>query len=527
VHVLGLSLGTDPAAALVRDGELVAVLQEERLDRTGRRAGVIPMRAVTAVLEAAGIGIDEADVVVGTRPSDDGSVGRLLTVLPMKDKARLYALPMPSYHLAHAYAGFLASPFGSAAVLVADGAGSLVPGTDSIEKHTVFVGEDTALRRVYGTTAPADGSAAGIGRFLDFFTAELGRADDAATAALAPYGVPRPDWEPLLALDEGDAGVATADLGRTVAGWRTAAGHADVARKAQDEAAAAMLHLARHAYELTGQSRLCLAGSVARNHAVNQRIVEQGPFAPAPGDAATAIGAAYFGTYAIGGVTARRPVAGPPPGRAYSRRSAVRALESTGEAVYWREADVPEIAGLIAAGHVVGWVQGGSEPGGRGLGRRSILATPADPRLPEYLNRKVTHREEPHPYGASVLAERAGDWFESTVDSPFMLLAPRVRTRRRASIPAVTQIDGTALVQTVRAGPDPRFHRLLAELDRVTGVPIVLNAPLHGLGEPIVESPADAVRAFLGTGLDYLYLDDLLIGKQQRDGRPTGNGATP
>ena len=556
MYVLGMSLGHERAAALVRDGELVAAIEEERLDRMKHSAGgaVVPMKSVTYVLEAAGIGIDEVDVAVGNRPFDDGSAGRLLAELPIRDKNRLYGLPMPSHHLAHAYAGYLASPFDSAAVLVVDGVGSLVPGTDRIEKHTVFVGEGTALRRVYGATYPADRSSVGIGLFYSFFSAKLGFAaggypDDSTTMSLAAYGTARPEWEPLLAIDEGDIVAEMAHLECAFARWRAAFGNgwtaerpqswrdqfgADLARKAQDEAEAAMVHLARHVYELTGQRRLCLTGSVALNHGVNQRIAVEGPFEelyilPAAGDAGVAIGAAYFGYYAIGGGTTRHHLASPALGRGYGRGRVVRALESTGEMVYWREASVPEIAALIADNYVVGWVQGGSEMGTHGLGHRSILANPSHPRMRDYLNQVVTRREEFQPYAASVLVEKAGEWFEMTADSPFMLLAPRVRVDRRPVVPAITHVDGSAPVQTVRAETNPRFHQLIAELDRSTGVPIVLNTPFHGAGEPIVESPADAVRAFLDTELDYLYLGDLLIGKQHRElpkQHPRRTGAT-
>jgi carbamoyltransferase len=561
-----MSLGHDRAAALLHDGEVVAAIEEERLDRMKHSEGfsvhghfgkldrALPMKSVTYVLDAAGIGIDEVDLVVGNRPVDDGSVGRLLAELPIRDKNRLYSLPMPSHHLAHAYAGYLASPFDSAAVLVVDGVGSLVPGTDTMESHTVFVGEGTTLHRVYGAAYPADRGSVGIGPFHSFFNAKLGfvtggghpsvgdagcggYTEGGKTMCLAPYGQPRPDWEPLLAIAEGDVAAEVAHLEKAFAGWHAAAGNgwrasqpeswrdqfaADVARKAQDETAAAMLHLARYAYELTGQRRLCLTGGVALNSGANQRIAAEGPFEdlyilPPAGDAGAALGAAYYGYYAIGGGTARHHLASPALGRTYGRQQVMRALKSIGDKVHWREASVPEIAGLIAENYVVGWVQGGSELGPHALGHRSILANPAHPQVRDYLNQVVKHREEFRPYAPSVLVEKASEWFEMTIDSPFMLLAPEVKVDRRPVVPAITHVDGTARVQTVGAGTNPRFHQLIAELDRSTGVPIVLNTTFNDAGEPIVESPEDATRTFLNTELDYLYLGDLLIGKNDRE----------
>lgn len=578
MYVLGINLSHDRAAALLRDGELVAAVEEERLDRMKHSEGfivhghferldkVLPMKSITYLLDAAGIGIDDVDIVVGNRPLDDGSAGRILAELPIRDKDKVYALPAPSHHLTHAYAGYIAAPFDSAAVLVVDGVGSQLPGTDQIEKHTIFVGEGTTLRRVHGTTYPDDWREVGLGLFYSFITAKLGfvtrwghptwgdfgcggYTEGGKTMGLAPYGRPRPDWGPLLAFADGDVTADVTTMEKSFAAWHAAEGGdwhadqfeswrhlfaADVARKVQDETEEAMLHLARYAHRVTGQRRLCLTGGVALNSVANQRIAAEGPFEelfilPPAGDAGTAIGAAYYGYHVIGGGTVRRHLASAALGRRYGREEVMRALKSLGDEVHWREAGVAEVAALIAENHVVGWVQGGSEMGPRALGQRSMLANPGHPRMRDYLNEVVKHREVFRPYAPSVLAEKADEWFDMAMDSPFMLLVPEVRAEKRELVPAITHVDGTARVQSVRAETNPRYHELISELDRLTGIPIVLNTSFNDAGEPIVESPRDAVRTFLNTELDYLYLGDLLISKSDRqlpEQHPRRAGAT-
>lgn len=565
MYALGLNLSHDRAAALVKDGRLVVAIEEERLDRSKHSEGflvhghferlhkVLPMKAVTYVLDTAGIGIDDVDIVVGNRPLDDGSVQRIMAELPIKDKDKIHSLPMPSHHLAHAYAGYMASPFEDAAVLVVDGVGSVDPCGDEIEKHSIFVGEGPTVRRVYGATYPADWSKVGIGLFYSFFTAKLGfvtrwgqptfgdfgcggYTEAGKTMGLAPYGNPRPDWAQLLRFDSGDVTASVAELEAAFEAWHAAEGNGwqatqkdawraqfakDVARRAQDEVEEALLQLARFTHEITGRKRLCFTGGVALNSVANQRIAAEGPFdelyiLPPAGDAGVALGAAYYGYYAIAGGSQRQPVFSAATGRNYARDHVLRALKDRSDEVEWREADVVEVAGLIAANYVVGWVQGGSEIGPRALGQRSMLANPAHPQMRDYLNDVVKHREAFRPYAPSVLAERADEWFCMNVDSPFMLLVPEVREEKRALVPSITHVDGTARVQTVNAEVNPRYHALIAELDRLTGVPIVLNTSFNDAGEPIVENPEDAVRTFLNTELDYLYIGDLLVTKTDR-----------
>jgi carbamoyltransferase len=172
-----------------------------------------------------------------------------------------------------------------------------------------------------------------------------------------------------------------------------------------------------------------------------------------------------------------------------------------------------DTAEVLAAGQVVGWFQGRSEFGPRALGNRSILADPRNPEMKAILNSRVKHRQPFRPFAPIVLAERAGAIFEGSEPSPFMLLAKRVYPEWKDRIPAIVHVDGTARVQTVDAETNPVLYRLLKEFETLTGVPVLLNTSFNVKGEPIVETPADAMYCFLATGIDCLVLNDRLVRK--------------
>jgi len=172
-----------------------------------------------------------------------------------------------------------------------------------------------------------------------------------------------------------------------------------------------------------------------------------------------------------------------------------------------------ETAKLLAGQRVIGWFQGGSEFGPRALGNRSLLADPRKPEMKDILNKRVKHRQAFRPFAPIVLAERAREVFEGEEESPFMLIAKNVRPEWRDRIPAIVHVDGTARVQTVREQTNPMLYRLLREFEALTAIPALINTSFNVKGEPIVETPRDAVICFLTTGIDYLVLHDTLVSK--------------
>jgi carbamoyltransferase len=575
-YVLGLNLSHDRSACLVRDGEIVVGIEEERLDRIKHSEGfqvqghferlikTLPMRSVVYCLDAAGIGVDDLDLVVGNRPLGDGAVHRIARELPIRDKAKIRALPCPSHHLAHACTTYYTSPFDDAAILVVDQAGSRLFNERDIEKHSLFIGEGNEVRQIATTTYPADYTDMSLGLFYDFFTVRLnfmtrygtptfgvfdcgGYPEGGKTMGLAPYGRPRPDWGEWLHLDGFDVRVSQQGCEETWSRLLASEGGSydpgrprswehefarDVAGKVQDELERAILHLAREARRRTSKRRLCLAGGVTLNSVANQRVrTESGfddVFIPGPsGDSGACIGLALYGHHVLLGGQRRQPLRTAALGRVYPRSQIEAALVRAGDGLAWREASVDEVAALIAGHEVVGWFQGRSEMGPRALGRRSILADPRHPRMRDYLNTVVKHREPFRPYAPSVLLEHAPRWFLMDYESPFMLLVPSVREERRALVPAITHVDGTARVQTVRRDVDPAFHELIRCFHIRTGVPLVLNTSFNDAGEPIVETPEDALRTFTRTAIDHLYLDGLLVSKREPASHPEHPARTP
>ncbi len=309
-----------------------------------------------------------------------------------------------------------------------------------------------------------------------------------------------------------------------------------------------MLRMARTAHRKTGLDRLCMAGGVALNAVANGRIVREGPFRevwiqPAAGDAGGALGVAQLAWHRH----LRQPrsvtpgkdtMKGARLGPAFDDDAIERVLRDAG-ATYERIAgdDLPErVAALLADGAIVGWFDGRMEFGPRALGARSILADPRSPAMQSHMNLRIKHRESFRPFAPCVLAEHAHEWFEIG-ESPYMLVVAPVRPERRiqsastegrwgigllnvprSGIPAVTHVDHSARVQTVRAEEHPRLHALLGAFHALTGCPVLVNTSFNVRGEPIVCTPADAWRCFLGTSIDYLVLGSFLLARAEQPG---------
>jgi len=199
-------------------------------------------------------------------------------------------------------------------------------------------------------------------------------------------------------------------------------------------------------------------------------------------------------------------------------------LRNTANIAFRKEPRIVErAAGLLAEGRILGWFEGGSETGPRALGHRSILCHPGKPGMKDILNARVKHREGFRPFAPSVLRECASDYFDITCESPYMLLIAKVKEDKREVVPAITHVDGTARVQTVTREDNGRFYDLIAEFYKITGVPVILNTSFNIAGEPIVETPADALRCFMSTEMDYLVIEDYLIeasGPKELIGKP-------
>jgi carbamoyltransferase len=238
---------------------------------------------------------------------------------------------------------------------------------------------------------------------------------------------------------------------------------------------------------------------------------------PAAGDGGLAVGAAYFVWHQLLGKARSFVMDHAYWGPGYSAEEIRSAIQ--GSAVSKGGYTVAELtgtdlmqcaAGIIAEGKILGWFQGRAEWGPRALGNRSIVADPRRPEMKDILNERIKHREIFRPFAPSILAEKTGEWFEQSHPSPFMTLAYAVRPEKRDKIPAPTHVDGTGRLQTVTRGANPRYHALISEFERLTGVPVVLNTSFND-NEPIVCRPEEALDCFLRTKMDALVLGDHLI----------------
>ena len=556
--------GHDTAAALVVDGQLVAAAEEERFTRS-KHDSALPIQAITSCLSIAGMEMKDIDVVAyPDRVFRTGPMSSLATIpsrtyweLCRAGKLRARSLlhhaalraglraglPWPSrglepavsddlrtlgehfghvpplqcydHHEAHAAASFLTSGLARSAIVTVDARGNHC-------SAGVWRGENRNIRPI--RLQPWTNS-------LGFFYYDctrylgLGNSGEGKTMGLAPYGDPvafgekvsklltvgAPDWYRYQQRPATDVLGFAARNGDTDI---LAPPYPDFAAAVQDTLERALLHITSVAKAKTASNNLCLGGGVFMNCAGNGRIRSVAAGAPVyvfpnPGDAGLPVGAALLAARDAG-EPACDPLDTAYLGPAFSARQIEDALAAEPRVSYCRPADLStEVAGALASGLVAGWFQGRMEFGPRALGNRSILADPRRVDIRDKVN-ALKGREAWRPLAPVVLQSEAGKYFELQGESPFMMFAARVRPERSAEVPAVVHVDGSARPQTVRAAQNPPLFRLLEAFRDLTGVPVLLNTSFNQAGEPIVCSPADAIRTFLNTGLDLLVLGDFV-----------------
>lgn len=561
MNILGIGgYSHDSAAALVCDGRLVAAVAEERLSRVKHQGGP-PLLAAAWCLEHAGLAPGDIGHVcaymrpglrlakrlpyrLGTalrHPLYSAAYGAYECLHNARYIADMRALAGPrtrlhfmEHHPAHAASAFLVSPYDEAALLTVDYVGEF--GT-TWGGH----GRGTDLRPLFQIDYPHS-----LGVFYSALTDYLGflrASDEYKVMGLASYGEPAylDEFRRIVRVTPGEGyrldldwfachRVPGSRLGYFSRRFLERFGparkkdepitdrHRDMAASAQRVLEEACLALAERVHKATGSKTLCMAGGVALNCSMNGRLQRESPFdrifiQPAAGDDGIAVGGALQLHHRLTGAPRSFVMEHAHWGPGYGDDEIKAALERMG-VPFRRCADIAaDAAALIAEGKIVGWFQGRMEFGPRALGARSILADPTRPDMQDILNARVKHREEFRPFAPSVLAERAHEFFDGRGDSPFMLFVHNVKEAVRDRIPAVTHIDGTARVQTVARDVNPLYHRLIRRFDRLRGVPLVVNTSFNVMGEPIVNTPEDAIRCFQGTGIDALAIGAFLIEK--------------
>ncbi|MGE3528216.1 MAG: carbamoyltransferase [Methyloceanibacter sp.] len=570
-YILGINAyDHDVAACLLRDGAIAFAIAKERINRHKHSTGFY-QDVIDYCLRAEGITLDDVDLVVrNCYVLPVGELEKRLSyqdvpeILPPKERKHAIAHPLfrsrsdkvvdVSHHVAHAYSAFAVCPFEEGALMVVDGVGSyasdigepghridnLDPLARESESYYRFEGSKLEpLKKVWlepttGFLADEffnmDGLGALYSRVSSYIFADWNKCGE--VMGLAPYGRPG-QFKPLIALANGALEIPewTEAFDQPYLPddekWESQSGlphWQDLAWRVQEDTERVLIERAIWLREKTGAKNLCISGGVGLNCVANGKIVREAGYdnvwiQPAAGDDGIAIGCAYYGHLAIHNkprsFVMEHAFLGAPYSDAEVEEAASKWLVNVKRCKAPEGGIAAETAKVLAGENVVGWFQGGSEFGPRALGNRSILADPRKAAMKDLLNARVKHRQAFRPFAPIVLAERAAEVFEGDEDSPFMLLAKRVRPEWKDKIPAIVHVDGTARVQTVRREHNERLYALLREFEKLTGVPVLLNTSFNIRGEPIVETPANAMKCFLSTGIDYLAMHDLLIGKSR------------
>ena len=566
MYTLGISCYYhDSAAALLKDGKVIAAVEEERFSRT-KFDDSFPKQAIDWCLKESGISPKNLDSVafydkpilkferlldnyIAVAPN---GLYSFLSVIPKWIHKRVWVkdeilkhlkgfngtIIFPEHHVSHAAHTFFTSPFNESAILTVDGVG---------EWTTTAFGSahDTTIELTNDIRWPHS-----VGLFYSAFTYFLGfkvNEGEYKLMGLSAYG--KPKYYDLIMknlVDVKDDGSVhlnmkyfsfTYDKVMTNQNFSDLFGitprkedsnaeqiHYDIAASAQLVLEEILLRMVKHVHKKTGMKNLCLGGGVALNGVVNYRILKEGPFEnlhipPSPGDAGSAVGCAQYLYYCHNKnkrkmehnaeMIQNNVYVGP----SHSNDEIKSFLDMNKIHHKYLETDslLETTAQLIAEGNVVGWYQGKMEWGPRALGNRSILADPRNAEMKYTLNEKIKHRESFRPFAPCILEEHLSEYFDIDIPSPYMLFVAPVKKPEK--IPAVTHVDGTSRLQTVSKDTNPLYYDLIKEFYKITDVPVLINTSMNVRGEPIVNTLEQAYNMIIKTDMDYLVMGNYTIKK--------------
>lgn len=589
MNILGIScFYHDSAACLLRNGEILAAVQEERFSRK-KHDFSFPINSINWCLKECGIKAKDLDFVVfydkpfikferiletslAYAPS---GVRQFIQAMPLWLKQKIWIpelirkeldykgkILFTGHHESHAASAFYPSPFKEAAFLTLDGVGEW-------DTTSFGIGKGNDLEILYCLKFPHS-----LGLLYSAFTYFAGfkvNSGEYKLMGLAPYGEPKYIdliLDNLVDLKEDGSFKLNMKYFDYCSGLKMVNRHferlfgfparlpetkitqryMDIARSIQTVTEEIMLRIARHVHKVTGQDNLCLAGGVALNCVGNGRILREGPFKdiwvqPSSGDSGGALGAAFLVWHKY--LKNKRN----PDNNTDSQKGSflgprfsddcIEEFLKKENAVYRKLllSDIPGVVSdLIIEGKVIGWFQGRMEFGPRALGARSIIADARNIEMQSRLNLKIKYRESFRPFAPTVLEERVSDWFELNKESPYMLLVAPVKENRivksdkpmddlkgfdklkikRSQIPAVTHVDYSARIQTIKKGNHPLYYDLINEFYKKTGCPVIINTSFNVRGEPLVLSPLDAFKCFMKTDMDYLAIGSFLLDKKEQ-----------
>jgi carbamoyltransferase len=566
LYILGISCYYhNSAACIIKDGEVVAAVEEERFTRKKFDDG-FPSEAIDYCMNEAGITTKDLECVAFYDKSIlkfERLLDNYITLAPLGLKSFLNVIPkwlhkriwvkeeikkhlkyngeiiFPEHHISHAAYAFFTSPFNQSAILSVDGVGEWTT--------TAFgTGKNTSINLTNDIRWPHS-----LGLFYSAFTYFLGfrvNEGEYKLMGLASYG--KPKYYDLImnnlidVKEDGSIHLNMKYFAYTHANKMVNSKfedlfdckvrkedseiqqiHFDIGASAQLVLEEILLKMVNHVYKETKLDNLCLCGGVALNGVANGKILKEGPFKkihipPSPGDAGSAIGCAMYAYYSIfqkernisldkDSMIRNNVYIGPE----YNNEKIEEFLKLHNIPYEKLEHDhlLKKTVELISKQKVVGWYQGRMEWGPRALGNRSILGDPRSEKMKDILNEKIKHREKFRPFAPSILEEYTSEYFDIDISSPYMLLVAKVK--KPEIIPAITHIDGTGRLQTVSKKSNPLYYDLINEFFNQTGVPVLINTSMNVRGEPIVNTPEHAFSMLLKTDMDALVMGNYLIQK--------------
>lgn len=562
MYILGINYPShDTAVALIKDGAVVFSLEEERLTRE-KHSRNFPMLSIEACLKYEDININDISVITISMDIEkvvqDGTLHYVLQnyresvklidsnmkvvskFLGLENEIRnklkfKNKIEFISHPLSHMASSYYLSGFTTSALYSIDGVGEIASssiGSAIGNKISIFEDENINFPHSIGLLYAA------VTDYLGFKY----MCDEGKVMGLAPYGNPdiynhvfkdivqfkdcgkyEFNLDYLAYHKQRDVWVSEKFV--VLCGNRRKDNdiltqrHMDIAASLQEITEEVMLHTAKYLYEVTKNKNLCLAGGVALNCVANGRILRETEFEniyvqPAANDAGTSIGSALYYYYLNNPTAQKHPLNNSYLGNSYSNEYIENLLNKNKIDFEVSENTHARVANLIAKNNIIAWFNGRSEFGPRALGNRSILTAPFPAKMKDILNSRVKHREGFRPFAPSVMVEHSHEYFDEEHESPYMLFAMNVNKDKIDKVPAITHIDNTARVQTVSEQQNKDYYKLINEFKNITNVPVLLDTSFNVMGEPIVETPEDAIRCFLGTNIDYLILNAKYIIKK-------------
>ena len=555
----------DSAAALLKDGIVIAAVEEERFSRK-KFDDDFPKKAIQWCLDETKIKPYQIDsVAFYDKPvlKFERLLDNYIAVAPRGLYSFLDTIPkwlhkrlwikndikkslkgfkgdiiFPDHHMSHAAYAFYTSPFDEAAILSVDGVGEWTTTSFGIAKNnSINLSNDIRWPHSLGLLYSA------FTYFLGFKVNE----GEYKLMGLSAYGKPR-YYDLILdnLVDVKDDGsihlnmkyfAFTYDKVMTNKKFSELFGvlprkkdekmeqiHFDLGASIQKVLEEIILKMAKHIHEKTGMKNLCYGGGVALNGVANYRLLQEGPFEnifipPSPGDAGSAVGCAQYAYYIHHKNISKNTKQDSSQkirenvyvGPEYTDEEIKEFLDSKdiNYETFDRESLLQNTAKLITEGNIVGWYQGKMEWGPRALGNRSILADPRNEKMKEILNEKIKHRESFRPFAPSIMEEYISDYFEIDIPSPYMLMVAKIKQPEK--IPAVTHVDGTGRLQSVSKDSNPLYYDLINEFYKITNVPVIINTSMNVMGEPIVNTPEQAYNMVLKTDMDCIVLGNNII----------------